>query len=229
MGGRERDARRAGDQQHHGVRAARLSPRGTRCGRVKAMPASLIEDLLHRRGDHRGEAPGAGSRRPRRRAARARSAHWPGRAPGTTSRASGRASTGIVPARCGTARRRRAIGRRERRGRAPRRARRSGPGRRRRRVHTGQSESAAASARSGPMPAGSPVVTIDPPRRSGIPDLDVGLVAESSQPQLGLLVELALAQRASARAAGALRRSGRACACRAAARCASRTGCGTAR
>ena len=51
----ERDAHAAADQHHHHVRRARCARRGTRCGPVNAMPASLIDALVHRRGGHRVE------------------------------------------------------------------------------------------------------------------------------------------------------------------------------
>ena len=92
----------------------------------------------------------------------------------------------------------------------------------------GQSASAAASARSGPMPDGSPVVTT---MRFALRDS-----GSRRRPRRGVVAATTRSPRRpcfhampSAPAAGAARRSGRACACPGAERYASRTGCGMAR
>ena len=223
--GRERDAQRAVDQHHHRMRAAGAF--GEVFGVAgERMPASLI--TLFCTG-----AVTIAANAPARQPSTARSssvehvARVGGIGPaGRTAAATGTCRTGSVPARCVDGRSAGPVGQERERCRAAARAA-STCGSPAKTSSQGQSRPATRS-EVRPDAGGLAGGHDEPGRRDYILYLDVGLVAQSSQPQLGFLVHLA-SRSARKRAGGALRRSGRACAGPAAGRYASRTGSGTAR
>ena len=132
------------------------------------MPGVVDRGFLHRRGDHGVEAAGQAALgrgvEQREHVAGVRGVRAPGDDLAGEACA---ASTGSVPARCGAGGASALpVGGRERKAERPARAA-SRSGSPAKTSSAGQSMSAAASASSGPMPAGSPVVTIEASRVQG--------------------------------------------------------------